>query len=77
QPDAQKRLHQTETITSVVHTRLSTDHAKLGFNMNRTAVGLSRSSTSFLLKPGEDVGTLDKPGHDELFDRADYLKATT
>jgi hypothetical protein len=42
QPDASKRLHPPQAITTAAQTRLTTDHAKLGINMSRTAVGLSR-----------------------------------
>ena len=43
QPDASKRLHPTEATTPAASTRLRTDHAKLGINMSRTAVGQARA----------------------------------
>lgn len=36
QPNASKRLHPIEPITSAAPDRLTTDHAKLGINMSRT-----------------------------------------
>jgi hypothetical protein len=49
QSDASKRLHPPQAITTDAPTRLTTDRAKLGINLSRTGVGLSRPSTFYAL----------------------------
>jgi len=41
-------------------------------NLNRTAVGLSRPSTSFLPRNRKDVDARHKAGHDEFLQYEDF-----